>query len=104
MPGATRGPRPWRSAFSTSGCTTSKRHARARDRRIQLDRGLQPIGEADALDLEVALDQLQFVGERQMTFPLLEQRAQQLAEAGDQPHDARRCRRRGRARRCCAGC
>jgi len=48
---------------------------------------LQAIGEADALNLQVALDQLQFVGEREMPLALLEQRAQQLAEPGNQADD-----------------
>ena len=64
-----------------------QRHARARHARIHVDRRLQPVGETNALDVQIALDELQLVGQRQVAVPLREQRPQQLAEAGDQPHD-----------------
>ena len=67
-----------------------QRHAGIGDVGREVDRDLEPIGEARPLNLEVALDDLQLLAQRRMAIPGVEHVAEQIAEGGHQAHDAGR--------------
>ena len=67
-------------------------------------RHIEAIGEARALDLEVAFDDGELIAQAGRLVADVEDVAKDFAEPGGQANDAVRCRCRAPARRCCAGC
>ncbi len=91
-PSRTRGASPCRTAFSTSGWTMSsgtRASATSGARSTVTSRR----SAKRALDVEIALDDLQFLGQRGVTIAGIEHVAEQIAERGRQAHDARRVAR-----------
>ena len=58
------GSTPWRTAFSTSGCSSSGGTRARAGLRVELPAHVQAAAEADLLDVEVALRQLDLLGQR----------------------------------------
>ena len=64
-PPPTFGPMPWRTAFSTSGCSTS-RHRRVERLRLDVDADLQAVAEARLLDLQILLEEVELLFQRHL--------------------------------------
>ena len=80
-PSRTRGARPCRTRVLHERLDDEQRHAGIGDVGREVDGDLEPIGEARALNLEVALDDLQLLAQRRVTIAGVEHVAEQIAEA-----------------------
>ena len=81
-PVADCGARPWRSAFSTSGCSSNVGTSSRRHGVVDVVRDLEAIAEPRALEIDVALDHAQLVAERrQLAGRPIERRPHQVAQS-----------------------
>ena len=75
---------PWRTAFSTSGCSDSTGTTAVQHLGVDLHAHLQPVAEARLLEPQVLLDVVQLVGQRHVGAVAAERVADELGELGQQ--------------------
>ena len=83
-PSGWRSSMPWRTAFSTSGCSDSTGTTACRTSGVDLHSHLQALAEAGPLEVQVLLHVVQLVGERDVGALARERVAGELGELGQQ--------------------
>jgi hypothetical protein len=86
VPGPGRREMPCRMAFSTSGCSSSDGTSASSASGSISPLQREPVAEADVLDLEVAVQDLELLAQRHDLLPVIERQPQQVAEQREHAH------------------